>query len=133
MKAYAYILSLIFMMFVSVQTSLAFIDPDATSASHEMGGLATDIHDYLHHMYGPSFGAHDLEEAASLLHDWTQDMVTESQIVEDMEALDAAWKQFRQTLHQDHLLNSDDEELDVLFDMTKHAYKELRFLLRQAK
>jgi hypothetical protein len=137
MKAYAYILSLIFMMFVSVQTSMAFIDPDATSASHEMEELATDIHDYLRHMYGPSFGAHDLEEAAGLLHDdlhdWTQDIVTESQIVEDMEALDAAWKQFRQTLNQEHLLNSGDEELDVLFDMNKHAYKELRFLLRQAK
>ncbi len=88
--------------------------------------------------YGSSFGAHGLEEAATTLHDDLHDWghglveVPESQIVEDMDALDAAWKSFKKTMRQEHILNSGDEELDILFDMNKDAYKEIRFLLRQA-
>jgi hypothetical protein len=141
MKEYTYILFLVLIVVVSAQTSMAFIDPDAPSASHEMEELAVEIHDYLHHIDVDGIDApsasHHLEEKAAILHDdlhdWAHGAVSESLIVEDMEALDAAWKHFKQTLHQEHLLNSGDEELDVLFDMNKHAYKELRFLLRQAK
>ena len=119
-------------------TALAFIDPGAPSASHQMEELAVEIHDYLHDNYGSTFGAHGLEEAATTLHDTLHDWghgsveVPESQIVEDMDALDAAWKSFKQTIRQEHILNSGDEALDIFFDMNKDAYKEIRFLLRQA-
>ena len=137
MKSYTSLLMAIFAIVVFAQSSAAFIDPDAPSASHHMGELAAEIHEYLHENYGPSFGAHGIEVAAGelhdTLHDWEHGEATESDVVEAMDALDAAWKTFKQTLRQEHLLNSDDEALDVRFDMNKHAYKELRFLLGQAK
>ena len=51
----------------------------------------------------------------------------------DMEALEDAWKTFKQTIHQAHVLNSGDDELDDLFNDVKEAYQHLRFLLRKAK
>ena len=118
-------------------TALAFIPPEAVSSSHELAEAAEAIHDYLHDNYPSSYGAHGLEtESETLhddLHDWSMGLVPESQIASDWDAVDAAYKSFKQGIHQAHVLNKGDEELDDLFDDTKQAFKDLRFLLKKVQ
>ena len=55
MKIYTSLLMAAFAMVVFAQSSAAFIDPKAPSASHDMEDLAAEIHAYLHDFYPSSY------------------------------------------------------------------------------
>lgn len=115
----------------------AAIDSDAPSKSHALEQAADAVHTHLHDFYTSSYGAHGLETEATLihddLHDWADGTVPESQIAADWANVDAAWKNFKQTIHQAQILNSGDDQLDSLYNDAKQAHKDLRFALRNVQ
>ena len=118
-------------------TALAYIPPEAPSASHHLEEAAEAIHEYLHDNYPSSYGSHALEDSAVILHDdlheWAMGNVPESQIAADWDVVVADYKNFKQTINQAKVLNEGDDELDDLFDETKEAFKDLRALLNQVE
>lgn len=119
------------------QISFATIDPGAPSAAHHFEEAAAELHEYLHHEHSNSYGSHGLENHGDALHgtlhDWVHGDATEADVVASKEALKLEWNTFRQTIIPAGVLNNSDATLDDLYDATKNAYKELRFLLRKAK
>jgi len=102
--------------------SLAAIHEKATSTSHHLEEASVAIHDYLHHTYGPSFGAHGMETAADaahgVLHDYTHGEATETDVLASVAAANAAFGSMEAQMVAGGLIKGpgQDQEAKMLFD-----------------
>jgi len=74
---------------------LAATHKKAASTSHHLAESSAAIHDYLHHTYGSSFGAHGMETAADVahgtLHDYDHGEASESDVLTSVADANAAF------------------------------------------
>jgi hypothetical protein len=75
--------------------ALAMIQPKAVGASQNLADRAEELHDFMHHKYGPSYGSHGFEgvtgDARDALELWELGAATECDVVATLGAVDASF------------------------------------------
>jgi hypothetical protein len=88
--------------------ALAFIHPKAVGASEDLAASSADLHGFVHHKYGPSYGSHGMDEAAGDARDritlWDLGVATECEVVADLDAVDLAFADMTQQFKENGLL-----------------------------
>ena len=93
------------------------IHQKATSTSHELEEASVDLHDYMHHEYSGSFGAHGMESAADdahgTLHDWSHGEATVAEVLADVDAANAAFDAMTSQFNEAGLLSGPDQDKEA--------------------
>lgn len=93
------------------------INGKATSTSHQLETASADLHGYMHHAYGGSFGAHGMETAADdahgTLHDWSHGGATVAEVLSDVDAANAAFDAMTSQLNAAGLLSGPDQDKEA--------------------
>ena len=96
----------------------AGIHAKATSTSHALEEVATELHSHVHHVFGPSYGAHGMEVTASalhsILHDWGHGTATEADVLSAVDAANAAFDSMREQFRANNVWA--DQDSKMLYD-----------------
>ena len=106
---------------------LAAINSKISSASHSLEEYAIELHDHMHHAYGPSYGAHGVETTATDLHavahDYNHGEATEAEVVAHVDAVNAAFDDMTDQFNEQGFLSgpNQDKEAKKLYSKV-HKY-----------
>lgn len=104
--------------------ALAFINPKAVGASEDLATSSGDLHDFMHHKYGPGYGSHGLQDASEDARDmitlWDLGVATECELIADIDAVDLAFADMAQQFKENGLL--EDKETKKEFKKSRQDY-----------